>query len=429
MKIKYLIFVLIAFAQNIYSQSTDAIIFTANQDFLSRIYVLKMDGTVHNYFQYDFYRFVDMEVVNNELYANDAFAPRMYKVDPNTGDLDLIIDDWSLFYFYGLAFDGTYFYVDEWDLNRYDTNGNYNGTASFSEEVYGSAWDGINFWTLGDENIIKCWDISNWPTVTALPDSNFVPPSDSCRGLWYDGEYYWSAESGATVGKIYKFNRNGNIVQQWNEPAFSGWSACVIEDFFPSTPEINVISPNGGEHWMMSEIRDILWSSNDIDSVKIELSLHDGLLWHTIAESTPSDGQYEWLVQAPQTSFDCKIHITDLADSIIADSSDDTFVIDIFPSVDDSSNIGIPNEYILYQNFPNPFNPTTKIIFNIATTGFTSLKVYDVLGNEVATLANEDKSAGEYEIEFYANELTSGVYFYQLKAGSYTQTKMMVLIK
>jgi len=244
MKIKYSIYVLIVFVLNIYSQSNDAIIFTANQDFLSRIYILKMDGTVHNYFQYDFFRFVDMEVVDNELYACDAFAPRMYKVDPATGDLDLIIDDWSLFYFYGLAFDGTYFYVDEWDLNRYDMNGTYNGTASFNEAVYGSAWDGNYLWTLGDENIVKCWDLSTWPTMTAIPDSNFLPPSDSCRGLWYDGEYFWSAESGATIGKIYKFDRNGNVVQQWNEPAFSGWAACVIEDFFDPIP-VELVSFTG----------------------------------------------------------------------------------------------------------------------------------------------------------------------------------------
>ena len=61
------------FTQIFYSQSNDAIIFTANQEFLSRIYILRMDGTVHSYYQYDFYRFVDLEVVNNELYANDAF--------------------------------------------------------------------------------------------------------------------------------------------------------------------------------------------------------------------------------------------------------------------------------------------------------------------------------------------------------------------
>jgi len=71
------------------------------------------------------------------------------------------------------------------------------------------------------------------------------------------------------------------------------------------------------------------------------------------------------------------------------------------------------------QNYPNPFNPGTKIKFTIPQTGFTSLKVYDVLGNKVTTLVNEEKPAGEYEVEFSGNELTSGVYFYQLKAGNF----------
>jgi hypothetical protein len=87
------------------------------------------------------------------------------------------------------------------------------------------------------------------------------------------------------------------------------------------------------------------------------------------------------------------------------------------------------NEYHLHQNYPNPFNPSTKISFTIAQTDYVSLKVYDVLGNEVTTLINEEKPAGEYEVEFDGERLTSGIYFYQLKSGSYVQTKKMLLLK
>ncbi len=89
------------------------------------------------------------------------------------------------------------------------------------------------------------------------------------------------------------------------------------------------------------------------------------------------------------------------------------------------------NEYHLYQSYPNPFNPSTKISFTIPQTVYVSLKVYDVLGNEVATLVYEEKRAGEYEVEFSINnlQLTSGIYFYQLKASSFVQTKKMVLMK
>jgi len=89
------------------------------------------------------------------------------------------------------------------------------------------------------------------------------------------------------------------------------------------------------------------------------------------------------------------------------------------------------NEFRLYNNFPNPFNPSTKIQYTIDSRGFVTLKVFDMLGNEVATLINEEKPTGDYEIDFSTNtlQLTSGVYFYQLQAGSSIQTKKMVLLK
>ena len=105
-------------------------------------------------------------------------------------------------------------------------------------------------------------------------------------------------------------------------------------------------------------------------------------------------------------------------------------------SVDDELPVR-PNEFFLFQNYPNPFNPNTKIKFTIpnvethrdASLQMVTLKVYDVLGNEIATLVNEELSAGEYEVEFNATSLPSGIYFYQLKAGSFIQTKKMILLK
>ena len=86
-------------------------------------------------------------------------------------------------------------------------------------------------------------------------------------------------------------------------------------------------------------------------------------------------------------------------------------------------------QFELTQNYPNPFNPGTIIQFRIPNFEFVNLKVYDVLGNEVTTLVNEDKPAGTYEITWYAEDLPSGVYFYQLSAGSYIQSKKMLLLK
>ncbi len=85
--------------------------------------------------------------------------------------------------------------------------------------------------------------------------------------------------------------------------------------------------------------------------------------------------------------------------------------------------------FILYQNYPNPFNPTTNIVYSIPKPGLVSLKVYDVLGNEVAALVNEEKPAGRYNIKFDGSDFASGIYFYQLKAGSFTQNKKMILLR
>lgn len=85
--------------------------------------------------------------------------------------------------------------------------------------------------------------------------------------------------------------------------------------------------------------------------------------------------------------------------------------------------------YYLYQNYPQPFNPETNIKYRIPETGFVSLKVYDVLGNEIATLVNEEIQAGTYTVHFNGSGLASGVYTYKIQAGTYTDIKKMLLVK
>lgn len=89
----------------------------------------------------------------------------------------------------------------------------------------------------------------------------------------------------------------------------------------------------------------------------------------------------------------------------------------------------IPSDFKLYQNYPNPFNPTTNIKYQVAKNNFVTLKVYDILGKELATLVNEYQKAGTYEIQFSNNHVSSGNYFYRIETGSFTDVKRMVLIK
>ena len=94
----------------------------------------------------------------------------------------------------------------------------------------------------------------------------------------------------------------------------------------------------------------------------------------------------------------------------------------------------VPKEFLLSQNYPNPFNPTTKIKYSIPIVGTQRavsvlIKVYDILGNEIETLVNEEKSPGTYEVTWNAAGLPSGVYFYQLRTGSFIDAKKMILLR
>lgn len=102
---------------------------------------------------------------------------------------------------------------------------------------------------------------------------------------------------------------------------------------------------------------------------------------------------------------------------------------DNYTSVEESAEESIPKEYRLNQNYPNPFNPVTKIRWQSPVSGWQSLKIYDILGNEIIILVSGEKPAGVYEVEFDAGNLSSGVYFYTLKTETFIQTKKMILIR
>jgi photosystem II stability/assembly factor-like uncharacterized protein len=112
----------------------------------------------------------------------------------------------------------------------------------------------------------------------------------------------------------------------------------------------------------------------------------------------------------------------------------DGMPVSVFRSVDPitsvkSSEENIPKEFSLAQNYPNPFNPTTTIKYSVPKSSLVVLKIYDVLGNEIATLVNEEKERGVYTVNFDASQLASGIYLYRLQAGSFIETKKMILLK
>ncbi len=100
------------------------------------------------------------------------------------------------------------------------------------------------------------------------------------------------------------------------------------------------------------------------------------------------------------------------------------FVTDVEPITET-----LPSSYALEQNFPNPFNPSTTINFSIPVEGFVTLEIYNAIGQKVASLVNETKSAGTYKVNFDAATLTSGIYFYKISVGNFTEAKKMILMK
>ncbi|HEY6627153.1 MAG TPA: choice-of-anchor V domain-containing protein [Ignavibacteriaceae bacterium] len=158
-------------------------------------------------------------------------------------------------------------------------------------------------------------------------------------------------------------------------------------------------------------------------------TIQDTIYWefgYTANESSP-----EW-----DTIYSCGL-------SLVWDSIPDfhdrwnfgpKFPVKILSVTDADENSQQPDEFVLYQNYPNPFNPATNIQYAISSRQFVTLKVYDLLGKEVATLVNDELEAGIYKVAFNVAqvsrpEITSGIYFYRLEVGNYTETKKMLLLK
>jgi uncharacterized Ntn-hydrolase superfamily protein len=140
------------------------------------------------------------------------------------------------------------------------------------------------------------------------------------------------------------------------------------------------------------------------------------------------NGTYEANITAPITTGSDTI-------SAVVISGNDTIsvfwkaIINYFNPTSVDQGALTPNEFYLYQNYPQPFNPNTTIKYQIPETSYVTLKVFDVLGNEIEMLVNQKKSAGIYQIDFFGTELTSGIYFYSLTTEEFIDTKKMILLK
>lgn len=171
-----------------------------------------------------------------------------------------------------------------------------------------------------------------------------------------------------------------------------------------------------------------LWQTTSMssDGSKLIAGVNGGRLYISI------NGGSSWTETQPAGDIDKQWSTTSMSSDgskLIAGVDDGRLYLgeSILTGIENDKTI--PGQFILYQNYPNPFNPTTKISYQIPADDFVTLKIFDVLGREAATLINTNQTAGFYEVTFNAANLTSGVYFYKIEAGSFSSVKKLLLMK
>ena len=225
-----------------------------------------------------------------------------------------------------------------------------------------------------------------------------------------------ASEDDNSKGSAYIFKRDGT---NWVEEQKLIASDCVENDLFGCSVSISgVYATIGAQEW----------GTDGRGSAYI--FKRDGTNWIEEAKLLAGDGDFaDWFGVSVSISEDYVI-IGASGDHDNGLNSGSAYIYHGFMPVNvDDEQSGNPTHFSLIQNYPNPFNPTTTISFQIPKQSFVTIKVFDVLGNEIMILVNEEKTFGNYQVGFNAVGLPSGVYFYQLKAEDYFETKKMVLMK
>ncbi len=224
-------------------------------------------------------------------------------------------------------------------------------------------------------------------TGEALVYSNGVLKNSVDLGIFTpkaSGNLYIGHRSSFLGGPQYYFNGSLSEIRMWNVVR----SEAQIQETMNTllTPEYYQTADSGlVGYWRLDQFEDLGVGGDGIDDLR-DLSYKQN---HGDSYGTPS---------------------------IVTDIND--------------NQISSPNNYLLSQNFPNPFNPSTFISYQLPVSGKAELKIFDLLGNEVAILVDEYKPAGNYQVEFSATGgQSSGIYFYQLNSGSFVETKKMILLK
>ena len=331
----------------------------------------------------------------------------------------------SIYYLAGLSF------LDSLTGYIVSTSGTQNNGKIFKTTDGGMSWhqqtfdDGINFWDIEFINHIK-----------GIAVGYIVPPVGDLQGI-----VYWT-ENGGEEWHLLDFPE----IDNFNHLSFNSLNTAYITGISQITESIVYKSNNGGQSWELTSGN--LVGNYFYDGIDFVQNSDEGILYGSAFISDSAgfipfisksiDGGYNWYKPIELDSLlDYLVIGSDLLDEEIWYVCGGKFSNSIVLKTTNGGVSFIEEEeieethttYTLTQNYPNPFNPSTTIHYSIPKLSFITLKVYDVLGNEIANLVSEEKRIGNYEIKFNASKLPSGIYFYRLQAGSFVETKKMVLIK
>ena len=267
---------------------------------------------------------------------------------------------------------------------------------------------GVN-WTKSDS--VTAWDLN---------DLSF-PTNDFGYVVGDKGTILKSTNSGISWN-VMQSNTNDNLYGVSFKDALNGTVVGVNGKILKTT--------DGGTSWTTQQSG----TNNNLNKIAFDQNNNGIIVGNMGTILISRNGGEIWEQENSGTSLNLNaISITDSLAIAVGDNGTILGKSDITLDAEKEES-EIPSNYYLSQNYPNPFNPSTTIKYQIPEISFVTITVYDILGREVATLVNEEKPAGSYEVQFssYSEEgrnLTSGIYFYQLKANNYVETKKMILLK
>lgn len=326
----------------------------------------------------------------------------------NDGDYDLIVCNWKgKNFLYNNNGDGTFTKVMQGEI------------VTDTSLSFGSVWGDID--NDGDLDLY----IAN--AFSGSPVNNYLYINNG------DGTFTRNITDASVTGGGWSY---GAAMADYNN---DGYLDLAVGKCFGANEANAIFKNNGGSNrYLLMDLKGVISNRSAIGTeVKVKAVINGNPVWQLRQVS----GQTGYCGQALQLHFG--LGSAEVIDSIIIEwPSGIIQVIDNVNSnqtltvTEDSTLLGLndnlletPSGYRLEQNFPNPFNPSTKIKYIISNSSFVNLKIYDVLGNEVATLVNEEKSPGEYEAEFSSEGISSGTYIYTLKAGNFFTAKKLILMK